>query len=280
MLAASGAMLMFTIMNVFAKLLSTGHSVIEIAFYRNVVACIPFLLAATVFGRREIFVIATKPRLVITRALLGTVSLTLTFAAYSAMPMAETSVLLFTASLFMPALGVLLLREHVGPWRWSAVIIGFAGVAIMANPAGAINTAGLLFALSAALMQGLLAIILRHLGGFERPETIAFYFFIVGALVTGLAMPFVARPLSVEDLPYWLGVGIAGAAAQYLYSIALKFAPAAIVAVFNYTSLVWAILFGWLVWNDWPMPIVFTGAAIVIAANALIAWRESRVRHA
>ncbi len=278
MFAAAGAMFLFTVMNVFAKHLSEQHSVIEIAFYRNLFACVPFLLAVFAFGRREILVIRTKPRLIATRAILGTISLTLTFAAFAAMPMAETSVLLFTASLFLPVLGVLFLREHVGPYRWSAVVIGFLGVAIMARPTGAINVIGLSFALAAALMQALLGIILRHLGGYERPETIAFYFFVIGALVTGLAMPFVAQPIMLADLPLWIGIGLSGAAAQWLYTIALKLTPAALVAVMNYTALIWSMLFGWLVWNDWPLPVVFVGAAIIVASNALIVWRENRVQ--
>jgi drug/metabolite transporter (DMT)-like permease len=278
MLATAGAMLMFAIMNAFAKYLSTSHSVLEIAFYRNVFACLPFLAVVFLFGQRDILVIRTKPQLVITRAILGTVSLALTFAAYSRMPMAETSALLFTASLFLPVLGVVLLREQVGLYRWSAVAAGFVGVAIMANPSGAITLPGLGFALAAALMQAFLGVILRHLGGFERPETIAFYFFIIGTLVTAAAMPFVARPFDVAELPLWLGVGLSGAAAQWFYSVALKLTPAAIVAVLNYTSLVWAMLIGWLVWGDWPTTLVFTGAVIVITSSLFIAWRERRAR--
>ena len=100
MAAAAGAFLMFTIMNVFAKHLSANMSVVEIAFYRNVVACIPFLAAVFLFGRRQILVINSKPHFIILRAILGTVTLLATFGAYSLMPMAETAVLLFTASLF------------------------------------------------------------------------------------------------------------------------------------------------------------------------------------
>ena len=75
-----------------------------------------------------------------------------------------------------------------------------------------------------------------------------------------------------------MACGGSGAAAQWLYSIALKLTPAALVAVMNYTSLIWAMLFGWLVWNDWPLPVVFVGAAIIVASNALIVWRENRVQ--
>ena len=277
MAAATGAMLMFTIMNVFAKYLSTNHSVIEIAFYRNLVACIPFLALTFVFGRREILVIHSQPRLIAVRAVLGTCTLLTTFAAFSLMPMAETVVLLFTASLFIPILGVLFLKESVGPYRWSAVFIGFAGVAIMSNPSGTMNVLGVTVALTAALMQAVMSILLRHLGGHERPETISLYFFIIGTFITGLALPFVATGPTLAEVPLFFGIGLSGAAAQWLYSVALKYSPATVVGIFSYSSIIWATLCGWMIWNEWPMPIVFAGSAVVIASNLLIAWRESRV---
>ena len=277
MWAAAGAFLMFTIMNVFAKYLSTNHSVIEIAFYRNLVACVPFLIATFMFGRREILVIQSRPRAIALRAILGTVTLITTFAAYSLMPMAETAVLLFTASLFIPVLGVAILRETVGPYRWTAVLVGFVGVATMVNPSGETNTLGVTLALCAALMQAFMTILLRHMSRHERPETITFYFFVIGTFVTGLALPFVATGPTLAEIPLFFGVGLSGAAAQWLYSTALKNTPAAVVAIFNYSSIVWAMLFGWLIWNDWPLPIVLAGSVVVIASNMLIAWRESRL---
>ncbi len=277
MWAAAGAFLMFTIMNVFAKHLSANHSVIEIAFYRNLVACVPFLIATFMFGRREILVIQSRPRAIALRAILGTVTLITTFSAYSLMPMAETAVLLFTASLFIPVLGVAILRETVGPYRWTAVLVGFVGVAIMVNPSGETNTLGVTLALCAALMQAFMTILLRHMSRHERPETISFYFFVIGTFVTGLALPFVATGPTLAEIPLFFGVGLSGAAAQWLYSTALKNTPAAVVAIFNYSSIVWAMLFGWLIWNDWPLPIVFAGSVVVIASNMLIAWRESRL---
>lgn len=276
--AASAAFLMFTVMNVFAKILSERHSVIEIAFYRNLVACLPFLVAIFAFGRREILKIRSQPAVVVGRAVLGTVTLTTTFFAFSLMPMAETAVLLFASSLFVPVLGVMLLQERVGAYRWSAVLIGFLGVALMSNPNGAINGLGVTVALTAAFLQAIMSILLRHLGGHESPQTITFYFFIIGTALTGMAMPFVATTLTWEEIPLFIGVGLAGVAAQWLYSVAMKHTPAAVVAVFNYTSLVWAMLFGWLIWKDWPLPIVFAGSAVVIGANLLIVWRENRLR--
>jgi len=276
MAAALGAFFMFTVMNVFAKLLSENHSVIEIAFYRNLIASMPFLFMVFVLGRREILVIRSKPSLVGLRAVLGVVSLVTTFTAFSLMPMAETTVLLFTSSLFIPVLGVFFLREKVGPWRWSAVFVGFAGVVVMAGPAGQASMLGVAVALAAALMHASLQIVLRYLGRYESPETVTFYFMVIGTLVTALPLPFIAVTPTLAEVPLLFGVGLSGAMAQWLLSTAFRNAPAAIVTVFNYSGIVWATLFGWLIWNDWPLPSVLAGAAIVIASNGLIIWRESR----
>ena len=94
MATAMGAFLMFTVMNMFAKLLSDNHSVIEIAFYRNLIASLVFLTAAFVFGKREIMVLRSRPVLVAVRAVFGTISLVVTFTAYSMMPQADTTVML------------------------------------------------------------------------------------------------------------------------------------------------------------------------------------------
>lgn len=278
MLAALGAFFMFSLMSVFAKLLSENHSVIEIGFYRNLVATLPFLIMIFIFGRREILVIKSRPAAVGFRAVLGAVSLVTTFAAFSIMPMAETTVLLFTASLFIPVLGVVFLREHVGAYRWAAVLIGFVGVTIMASPAGNVSTLGIIVALAASLMHATLQIVLRYLGKFESPETVTFYFVVVGTLVTALPLPFVAVTPTLDEIPLFLGVGLTGAAAQWLISVAFRNAPAAVVTVFNYTGIIWAMLFGWMIFDDWPLPAVLVGAAVVIGSNALIIWRETRLR--
>ncbi|MEJ2159039.1 MAG: DMT family transporter [Chromatiales bacterium] len=278
MLAAMAAFFMFTVMNVFAKLLSVRHSVFEIAFYRNLIACMPFLFMVFVLGKREILVIRSKPTLVGFRAVLGALSLVTTFAAFSLMPMAETTVLLFTSSLFIPMLGVFFLGERVGPYRWAAVAIGFAGVLIMAGPGGHMNALGISVAIAAALMHATLQIVLRYLGRYERPETITFYFLIIGALVMALPLPLVAVTPTLAEVPLLFGVGLSGALAQWLLTIAFRNAPAAIVTVFNYSGIVWATFFGWLIWNDWPLPQVLVGATVVILSNGLIIWRESRAR--
>ena len=277
MLAAIAAFFLFSIMAVCAKLLSERHSVIEIAFYRNLIGTLPFLFLIFVLGKREILIIKSRPAAVGFRAVLGAVSLTTTFAAFSIMPMAETTVLLFTASLFIPVLGVFVLGERVGPYRWAAVFIGFAGVVVMASPAGNLNTLGIAIALTASLMHAVLQVVLRYLGKFESPETVTFYFMVIGTLITALPLPFIAVTPALDEIPLLFGLGLTGAAAQWFLSVAFRNAPAAVVTVFNYTGIVWAMLFGWMIFNDWPAPLVLLGAAIVIGSNVLMVWREIRL---
>jgi len=92
-----------------------------------------------------------------------------------------------------------------------------------------------------------------------------------------VAMPFVAVTPTTDEIPLLLGVGLSGSAAQWLLSTALKNAPATIVSVFNYSGIIWATLFGWMIWNEFPLPTVMAGAAVVIASNILMIWRESRL---
>ncbi|MCB1529464.1 MAG: DMT family transporter [Rhodospirillales bacterium] len=276
MAAGAAAFFLFAVMMVFAKILSETHHVIEIAFYRNLIATLPFLFIIFVMGKRDILVIQKKPVAVGMRSLLGTLSLVLTFAAFAAMPMADTTAFLFTSSLFIPVLGLFFLHEKVGPYRWGAVLTGFTGVLIMATPAGEINTLGVTLALSAAFMHAILQTLLRHLGKFEKPETVTFYFVLIGTITSALALPFVASPPTVEEIPLLFGVGLTGALAQYLISVAFSKAPAAIITVFNYSGIIWATLFGWVIWQDLPSLSIWIGGSIVIVSNLFIIWRESR----
>jgi drug/metabolite transporter (DMT)-like permease len=276
MIAGLCAFFMLAVMNVFAKMLSETHHVIEIAFYRNLIATLPFLIWIFIFGRLDILRIKSKPMAIGARSVIGTVSLITTFAAFAAMPMADTTAFLFTASLFIPILGIIFLKEKVGPYRWGAVIIGFVGVMIMLSPTGNINTVGTILALSAAFMHAVLQTILRHLGKFEKPETITFYFVLIGTIVAALPLPFIATPPTMEEIPLLFAVGLTGALAQFLLSIAFGNAPAAVVTVFNYSGIIWATLFGWFIWNDWPTLTIWIGGGIVIASNIFMVWRESQ----
>jgi drug/metabolite transporter (DMT)-like permease len=276
MAASAASFFMLNTMNVFAKLLSSHHSAIEVAFYRNIIAAAPFAVWFFLLGRRDLLKIHSSVTAIIVRSVIGTVSIVATFRAFNYLPMADAQALFFTASLFVPIMGYFFLREKVGPYRWSAVLVGFLGMLVIVRPSGTVNLTGVSLAVSAALMHSGLGTLLRVLGRTERPETVTFYFLSIGAALTALAMPFVATTPTWNEVPLFVGAGISGAFAQIFLSAAYKYAPMALVTIFNYTGIIWATGYGWFIWGDWPGPPVWIGASIIIASSLFIVWRENR----
>lgn len=277
MAAAVAAYFMVAVMMVFAKLLSDHMHLLEISFYRNAVAILPFLLYILITGKRQILVIRKNKGGVFLRAAIGFVSLFLTFGAFASMPMADATAFLFISSLFMPIMSVLFLKEKVGIYRWAAILCGFVGAVIMAMPTGGVNYVGIAFAVSAAVLHAVLGTLLRHLGKTERPETVTFYFVFIGALMGAIPMFWIGH---IPDPSLWLfiaALGLAGVVTQYLLSTAFKFAPASLVTLFNYTGIIWSTLFGWVIWQDWPAWPIWIGGAIVISANVFIVLREKKL---
>jgi len=280
MIAAMLAHFNFAIMNVFAKLLSGNHHVFEIAFYRNLIAVLPFLFMIYAMGKREILKIRGNARGIIIRSVLGTASLVATFGAVALMPRPGPWAFLLTSALILPAIGFFFLGEKVGWFRWSVIGIGFVGVLIMLQPQGELQMLGVALAIGAAILQAALQVVLRALGKVERPETVTFCFLLSGSLIAAIPMPFVLTVPTLEAVPFLLGVGASGALAQIFLSVAYKNAPANIIVVFNYSGIIWAPAFGWFIWNDWPTAPIWIGGLIVILSNSLIVWREANLARA
>lgn len=270
--AALAAYFLLSIMNMFAKLLGEFHHPLEVGFYRNAIACVPFLIwgAHSGFDRLK----TRKFTGIVIRSCIGTVSLVTTFAAFMAMPMADTTAFIFTSSLFLPVLSFFFLKEYIGPYRWAAILTGFIGALIMLRPSGEFNSLGITLALSAAFMQAALGTILRYLGKTESPIVITFWFLLIGALLTAIPMPWIASPIHWDKWWMYLGLGLSGAVAQFMLATAFRHAQAAVVTVFNYSGIIWATLFGWAIWGDWPTPAILLGGAMVIGCNIFIVWRE------
>lgn len=266
---------LLTLMNMIAKLLVEDHHIIEIAFYRNVVSVLPLLGYILVTRQHHLFK-TKKPKALAARAIIGTISLMTTFWAFALLPMAETTVLLFTASLIIPALGYFVLQERVGIHRWSAIIIGFLGVLAIVGLKGFSGTwLGIGVAITAALMHASLALLLRFMKT-ESPVTITFYFVLTGMVMTGVCMPFVASVPTAFNLFLLICTGIAGGIAQFCLTAAIKYAPIALTAPISYTGLVWATGFDIVIWHVVPGWPVFAGAFIVISANLYVIYREHK----
>jgi drug/metabolite transporter (DMT)-like permease len=275
MAAAMGAFLMLSTMSLLSKLLTVHHNVAEVAFWRNLIGILPVVVAIFAFGRREILQVKSKPGVVLTRSIIATLSIMCLFAAYSMLPLADATALVFTSALFVPVFGFFFLDERVGIYRWSAIIVGFVGVLVIAQPTGNWNMLGVAFAMAAAVFNAVLSTMLRLLGRTEHPTTLTFYLMFVGCLLLAPAMPFVGKVPGRNEIGLLIALGCVGLGMQLLLSTAFKYAPAALAALFSYTQIIWATLFGWLIFGDWPASNIIIGASIIIMASVFVVLRES-----
>jgi drug/metabolite transporter (DMT)-like permease len=274
MVAAIGAFGMLSTMSLFAKLLSETHHVIEIAFWRNLLAVIPFLVAIVFFRQRQILKIHSKPGVVFTRSVVATGSILCVFGAFALLPLADATALVFTSALFVPVLGFFFLGERVGRFRWSAVIVGFVGVLLVAQPGGEWNLFGVALGLAGAFFNAVLGTMLRLLGRTENPATLTFYLVLTGVLLLAPFMPFIGKMPAQNEIGLLLGLGASGIAMQLLITTAFKYAPAALASVFSYTQIVWATLYGWALFGMWPAANILIGAAVIIGSSIVVILRE------
>lgn len=272
MISATIAFFLLAVMNAMVKLLGLNHHVAEIAFYRNLIPMIG-IIAYILLSRKKHLFHTARPGAVLLRVLFGTTGLFLTFSAVKALPMADATVLFFASTLLIPVLSFFLLKEHIGPHRWAAIIIGLSGVILMARPTGEVMAYGVMLALGAAFFHAVIQIFLRHLKT-EDSLTVTFYFMLGGTIIAGIFMPWVATTPTLHEWLLFLGVGISGGLAQYFLTSSFRLAPASVVAPFNYTGLIWASLFDIIIWHHVPGWSVFAGGGIIIVSKLYIIHRE------
>lgn len=252
----------------------SGVALPEIMFWRQAVA-VPLILLF-LWRRDELRRLRTD-RLWshARRAGIGMFNMVFNFGAAILLPLAVSTTLGFTTPLFAVLLAALVLREHVGLWRWTAVVLGFAGVLVIAQPGGEpISAMGTAAGLIAAFFIAVINYQIRDLGRTEEPIRIVFYFSAFGSAMAALALPFFATAHSGEQWLLLLAIGAIGTMAQMLLAASLRHGAVAAVIVMDYTALIWATLYGWLVWDHLPPAATWLGAPLIVAAGLLIAWRE------
>lgn len=273
-----GAIAALATMAALIKLASQrGIHLLEIMFWRQALS-IPLVLG-WVLTTSGIGALATKrPGTHFLRALYGTVGMLCNFGAVILLPLAEATTMNFTAPIWAVILSTLLLKEHIGIWRWSAVLFGLLGVVLIAQPgSGHIPLFGAAVALGGAFMIALISIQIADLNRTDRPLVIVFYFALFSTPLTALGLPFV---MTAHDTAGWLlllAIGTAGVLGQLLLTAALRFGKVASVIVMDYSALFWATLYGWLFFAVLPPASTWLGAPLIIAAGLVIAWREHRL---
>ncbi len=251
-----------------------GVPVLQIIFFRNAFAFIPVMLY--IWRTSGFGVLRTRrPGAHLTRSAVGLTGMVCGFTAVSLLPLTQSTAISFSAPLFMVALSALILKEPVSLHRGLAVAVGFVGVLIMVHPdprqfAGV----GVLFAIAAAAGSAGAMIAIREISRTEPGPTIVFYFTLAGAMVGLASLPFGWVMPSPGVLGLLVAAGLIGGTGQLLLTEAIRRAPVAVVAPFDYTQLVWAGLIGFLVWGETPAMLTLIGAMVVAASSTYILWRE------
>lgn len=215
------------------------------------------------------------------RAGLGMSAMLCGFAAAILLPLAEATTLGFTTPLFAVILTALFLRDRVGPYRWTAVALGFAGVLIIAQPGNApFSLLGTAAGLTGGLLVAIVSFQIRDLGRTEEPITSVFYFALFGSLMTAPFLPFYTGGHTQQQWLLLLATGAIGTIGQLLITSALRYGAVASVIVMDYTALVWAATYGWLIWDRLPPLTTWIGAPAIILAGIIVVWRERKLAKA
>jgi drug/metabolite transporter (DMT)-like permease len=270
------AVALLTVMNVLVKLIGPDYHATQISFIRNCVAAMVLLPLLLRSGGPAILK-TRRPGTHFIRGLLGVAGNILYFFAFQHLAVSDVIVISQAVPLFVTVLAIVFLGEVVGLRRWLAVTAGFIGVLIAINPTGTVEAATLI-AVMATILWASTILLVRTLTATESPYTIAFYFMVLGAVITGAMQPWYWQPLPLEMVWLFVGVGVTGAGGQLLMGYALKLAEASVVSPFNYTAIVWAIVFDAILWGVLPTWTTLTGAAIITAAGIYIFRREALLR--
>ncbi len=262
---------LFSLQDASVKWLVVGLPVFQILFVRSVTI---FLLCVAVghgaVVRKAIASPVLKPMFI--RNLLLLAAWLSYYTAARDLGLAELTTLYYASPILITILAVPVLKEHVPPLRWLAVLVGFVGVMVACDPLGAgmtINTPVLL-ALQAAVFWAIGTVLLRKTALKEVTlvqMTLSSGFFI---LFTCVPMAIYWVPPRLADLGLMAGTGLIAGIAQYALFEGMRRAPVSVLAPFEYSSLVWAFMLGFAIWGDIPGAQVFAGAALIISAGMII----------
>lgn len=275
------AMAALALMDATMKELSGQYPALQVAALRGLLS-LPFIVG-WIFWRERSFrtIIAVRWGWHLARGVMAILMLTSFIYAISSMPLSEAYTLFFISPLLITALSVPLLGEVVGPRRWFAVVVGFAGVMIVLRPGFVAINLATFAVLVSAVCYALNAVSVRILGRTDSTAAMSFWFITMVAIGAGLLALPNWTPVRLEDAGWLIGLGITGALGQFLITAAFRCAPISVIAPFEYSTLFWGVALDLVIWGELPAPIVFVGAAVIVGSGLYLIQRERQLaRHA
>jgi drug/metabolite transporter (DMT)-like permease len=277
-LAGIGLMLlgvfMFSFGDALGKYLVATYAVGQLLWLR---ACAALLvLSPLIWRNRAQFRKMERPGLQIIRVVVSTLEVAAFFLATVYLPLADVTTYYLACPIFVTALSAILLGERVGWRRWSAILVGFCGVLIALRPSAQTISWPAMIALAGSLSFSSLMLITRSLRGTSDVVMATSQF--VGTFVLGLILsPFGWVTPNAGSLALFMIAGCISVSALVCVNRSLKLAPASVVVPYQYSMIIWAVMFGIVVFGDVPQPATLVGAAIIIAAGLYIYLRERKL---
>jgi len=268
------ASFVFSIMALLIKLLGQHLHITQILLVRQIGMTI--MVAPAILRNFPGSLRSERPGLQLIRVCCALVAMLCGFTAVIYLPLADATAIFFAKSFFVTILAVLILGETVGVYRWSAVLVGFLGVMIMLQPGTDNYSVYGLLSLAGAAGAAAVMISLRLLSRIDSPDTIMIYAVLgVGVVMILPGIYFWQEPAALEWL-LLIAVGVVSYFAQKCNIFAYKHGEASLLASLDYVRLLWATLFGFLIFEQFPGGSIWLGATIVIAAAIFMIYRETR----
>jgi drug/metabolite transporter (DMT)-like permease len=279
---------LFAVMSALVRFLGDRYPIGEMMFFRSAFAILPVVVVYAWRGELVAAIRTERPLGQAGRGLLSIAGMFCNFGALARLPLVEATAISFTSPLIGVALSALVLTERVRIYRWSAVIIGFLGVLVVLAPhlgvaqmtatlAAAGSVAGICYAVAGSFLNAGTMIQTRRLAQSEATSSIVFYFSFICALVGLATWPFGWLMPTTAELATLIAIGLLGGTAHIVLTESYRHASASVVAPFDYTSMIWALMLGYLVFGEVPTVMVFVGAAIITAAGLFVIWRERQL---
>jgi S-adenosylmethionine uptake transporter len=289
------AIAIFSIQDVIVKELSGAYPVLEFVFVRSVVSLVPVSLLVWVETGGKGFW-TKRPLLHTVRGLMMLAAYTMYYLAVASLPLAAAVALFFVTPLFVTAISALSGGEKVGPRRWTAVAVGFAGVLVIARPGVGVFELGAVFAIGSAICYAASTVVTRRLGRSESGASMVLsqtLVYVIGAGIAGLLMQDIAvdRTANVgiqfllrgwivpawDDAGLMALCGLIAAAGFYGIAQAYRIGASSVVAPFEYSGIMWGTFWGFVFWSEIPDAGTIIGIVIIVGSGIYVLRREAKV---
>ncbi len=274
-LLALAGFVLFSTNDVMIKFLGGVYNPFQTIFFSGVLG-FPLIAVLLLGDRTEGNLIPRRPAWMALRAGVTVLNVITGFYAFAVLPLSECYPIFFATPLLITVLAIPMLGERVGLHRGAAVLVGLLGVLVVLRPGTGHLGLGHLAALSAAFLGSLNAIIMRKTGGTERYVVMMLYPMLANFMVSAVALPFVYLPMPIGHLGLLACIAALGLGGSLLLISAYRVSPAVIVAPMQYSQIIWATIFGSIVFHETHDLRTIAGTLIIIASGIYIVLREDR----